>query len=574
MKFKKTLSIALIYFFTIMVFPLGFAADVVKAYSVENANIEEYIYGEKNSYGIDSRIDDIKMFKDFRLIFTEDENEGKSIYRTYLIKQGKSTLILENTSLGYSYIGKIGNKLYFDENVEQHAKLPAFTVIDIDTLEKSQETIDVKTNFSKDFNVNCKYIDVLGNMWFKVADFGNSQYKLFRVSQNGDVETSDMENLNSIYDYCIKNIKSDNKGNVYLAVQVFRGAGVKNVKDLIVKVDKNLKYKIIYEAEAYKRIDFIMPTDDDKVLFQYYEQGNEYLISLNENGERVASYNVGSLKNLTKDANGYVWVISGSKMYKLENSELVLKKNLNKYFAEDTYKMGISVVDDNNFAAIEIPWSIVDGMTNAVVFTGESQDIHEKDYISIIGNNHSSNMQGITKPINITFNKSIVSGANFAGIELKDDKGNKVDTKANIDGETLKITLNKALNYGTTYSVSIPNNAVTDDKGNTLKEDYNFAFTTEGFDKRIGVEKDKIWHIEFTKEPKMNNIDNFIRIQDEQGNKFPVKITYNEVEKCIVIIPEKPYESGKTYYLKVSNSLKSKEEKNLKRNINMEFTIE
>lgn len=56
-------------------------------------------------------------------------------------------------------------------------------------------------------------------------------------------------------------------------------------------------------------------------------------------------------------------------------------------------------------------------------------------------------MVGFTKPINITFNKSIVSGDNFSHIELRDVNGNKFNIN-----------------------------------------------TTETFNKRVNVEKNKIWH--------------------------------------------------------------------------------
>ncbi|WP_207652118.1 hypothetical protein [Clostridium cochlearium] len=56
-------------------------------------------------------------------------------------------------------------------------------------------------------------------------------------------------------------------------------------------------------------------------------------------------------------------------------------------------------------------------------------------------------MVGFTKPINITFNKSIVSGDNFSHIELRDANGNKFNIN-----------------------------------------------TTETFNKRVNVEKNKIWH--------------------------------------------------------------------------------
>ena len=86
----------------------------------------------------------------------------------------------------------------------------------------------------------------------------------------------------------------------------------------------------------------------------------------------------------------------------------------------------------------------------------------------------------VNSAINIIFNKSVMLGNNYGGITVK--AGNSsVEVKNIQDYDRIKITPVKNLAEGTTYTVTIPKDALTDKDGNLIIDnDFIYSFTTIG----------------------------------------------------------------------------------------------
>lgn len=80
--------------------------------------------------------------------------------------------------------------------------------------------------------------------------------------------------------------------------------------------------------------------------------------------------------------------------------------------------------------------------------------------------------------ITIIFNSNIKSSSEFSNITLKNLIGLSIPVTCKIDGQALKIIPKNNLDYGSIYFISIPINAVKDESGNTLLEDFKLYFVT------------------------------------------------------------------------------------------------
>ena len=83
----------------------------------------------------------------------------------------------------------------------------------------------------------------------------------------------------------------------------------------------------------------------------------------------------------------------------------------------------------------------------------------------------------LTQQINIAFSENIQMGELYTSIILKDSKGNSISTNNSISGDMLNIKP-VALDYSTTYTLTIPAGAVKDAAGNILVDQRTFSFVT------------------------------------------------------------------------------------------------
>lgn len=85
----------------------------------------------------------------------------------------------------------------------------------------------------------------------------------------------------------------------------------------------------------------------------------------------------------------------------------------------------------------------------------------------------------VGKTIVLEFSERIRSGPGYGKIVLKDASGRGVSLKKRISGSKLSIDPARDLSYGTTYTLTVPLNAVKTTKGAYLDEDYYLVFQTE-----------------------------------------------------------------------------------------------
>jgi subtilisin family serine protease len=84
----------------------------------------------------------------------------------------------------------------------------------------------------------------------------------------------------------------------------------------------------------------------------------------------------------------------------------------------------------------------------------------------------------IGSSITLNFSENIVTGNMYEGITLKDGSGNVVSFTKNLNGSTLGIQP-QALNYNTSYTLTVPAGAVKDAAGNLLAQPYTVTFSTQ-----------------------------------------------------------------------------------------------
>jgi len=80
--------------------------------------------------------------------------------------------------------------------------------------------------------------------------------------------------------------------------------------------------------------------------------------------------------------------------------------------------------------------------------------------------------------ITVLFSEVIQPGGSFTGISVKGPDSIAVEANSRIDGQVIIIDPVNPLNYGQTYTVSIPQGAIRDSAGNSLAAPYSFSLTT------------------------------------------------------------------------------------------------
>lgn len=80
--------------------------------------------------------------------------------------------------------------------------------------------------------------------------------------------------------------------------------------------------------------------------------------------------------------------------------------------------------------------------------------------------------------ITVQFNEDVTEGVYFGEIKLKDDT-NQISISKSISGKILTVSVASGFNYGKTYTLTIPKDAIKDLAGNTMESDYVLTFSTK-----------------------------------------------------------------------------------------------
>ncbi|WP_077214993.1 Ig-like domain-containing protein [Bacillus dakarensis] len=114
---------------------------------------------------------------------------------------------------------------------------------------------------------------------------------------------------------------------------------------------------------------------------------------------------------------------------------------------------------------------------------------------------------------------------------------------------------------------------------NPLNVSDEIKYPLEGYkDKgtRTNIAADKTWKIEFNDQLLDETVNSqAIRVLDQNGEVVKVEFDITDDGKSVLVSPSDTlYETGKTYYLLVGNSIRSEEGKELKEAVSIKFTIQ
>lgn len=103
-------------------------------------------------------------------------------------------------------------------------------------------------------------------------------------------------------------------------------------------------------------------------------------------------------------------------------------------------------------------------------------------YLNVVSSspNNYSSIIDIDSDIVINFNRNIKNGSRFANITLRNFNNQIVPITCNISNTTLRISPDQSLGYGSYYILTVPYNAVEDDAGINLYQDFTLVFVTAG----------------------------------------------------------------------------------------------
>ena len=123
----------------------------------------------------------------------------------------------------------------------------------------------------------------------------------------------------------------------------------------------------------------------------------------------------------------------------------------------------------------------------AVDTAGNKSPVYKQTYtidkvapkVSSIYPTNNANRVSLTAPITIKFNKTIIAGANYSKIYIKNmTTGLIVGITQSISVNTLTIKMTKSRLHGNTYQIYIPSASIKDKADNNLAVAYTFKFKT------------------------------------------------------------------------------------------------
>lgn len=159
--------------------------------------------------------------------------------------------------------------------------------------------------------------------------------------------------------------------------------------------------------------------------------------------------------------------------------------------------------------------------------------------------------------ITVTFSKNIQNGSGFSNITLRNFNNMNIPITCKIEGQVLIISPNNNLDYGSYYIITIPYNAVKDESGNVLYQDFTLYFITTGdytapsivsvvpADQAKDVDTKGTISIKFTEKIKAGGEIEKISLSYGNNSKVPINIGINGDTLNIKPLQELQYN---TYY--------------------------
>lgn len=159
--------------------------------------------------------------------------------------------------------------------------------------------------------------------------------------------------------------------------------------------------------------------------------------------------------------------------------------------------------------------------------------------------------------IAVTFSKDIQNGSGFSNITLRNLNNINIPITCKVEGQVLSISPNNNLDYGSYYIITIPYNAVKDESGNVLYQDFTLYFVTTGdytipyitssvpADQAIDVDTKGAISIKFTEKIKAGGEIEKISLIYGNNMKAPINIGINGDTLTIKPLQELQYN---TYY--------------------------
>jgi hypothetical protein len=160
--------------------------------------------------------------------------------------------------------------------------------------------------------------------------------------------------------------------------------------------------------------------------------------------------------------------------------------------------------------------------------------------------------------IKILFHVSIFIGTTFDDINLRDDKGNKIDICKYICDNKLFIDPINPIEKATAYHVDIPRGAVVDCNLYELQSCYSFNFITctnkllkvtssKPVNNALDVSNDDLMTITFNEKIKEGENFNSIFLKDINGNFIP---KVSSINGCVITVrPSEPLNHNMYYTL-------------------------
>jgi beta-N-acetylglucosaminidase len=91
---------------------------------------------------------------------------------------------------------------------------------------------------------------------------------------------------------------------------------------------------------------------------------------------------------------------------------------------------------------------------------------------------------------------------------------------------------------------------------------------------KTNVPVDKVWQIKFNQPINEDKLSTKVLVYDAFGSKVPIKISYDSINKAIIVEPTTRYNYGQTYSLHIYETIRSVNSVELKTHISMNFTTE
>lgn len=357
MKFRKSLSIILVYVFIFTLLPVSFMVEKVHA-------LENYLKYDKestritNKYNIKEDILKVEQYSDYTLALTKEalyfiESGQAKKYDLGKIKIFSDTSIKRNGN--YIYLTPYGKNNYYK-----------LLTIDKEKLQGTSNFISEYIHYD-DYMYNPLLQEITigddGSKWFSLYKRYEGTYELLKVS---NVKNSEAKIIGTIksqnnlsYTDAFKNIKFDSNENIWFKVTERNGEAKKYMLGRISKegIQNNLVFGDII-------IDYELAGDGSIWIVH-----KDKVVHAKADGQVLKEYKGTYFKDICKDTLGDIWVLDNNKVLQLVKDEFKVAYEVKNESKE------LSVIDKNNITIKNIK-----GITR--IAKGQREEIVVDSYVN------------------------------------------------------------------------------------------------------------------------------------------------------------------------------------------------